>query len=144
MRATMLVLGCLLTACGREQWQAVDARLQDASRPAREAGLEPLAGRNNEFGSFADTARAGWTLALDSGRTYYLAAACAHDCGGVDLEIDLPGGRGLVRDSSARTDARLSFVAQQAGDHAVRLAIARCGDDECRWAARLYATPGTR
>jgi hypothetical protein len=144
MRAALLLGGCLLAACGREQWRAVDARLFEAAAPAREAGLEPLSGRNNEFGTFADTASARWTLALEAGRSYYLAAACADDCGGVDLAIELPDGTGLVRDSSARTDARLSFVSRQSGDHQVRLHVARCAGGRCRWAAQLYTTPRSR
>jgi hypothetical protein len=144
MRIAMVVLGCLLAGCGREQWRAVDARLQDAAAAARDAGLEPLSGRNNEFGTFDSSATGQWTLTLDSGRTYFLAAACAPECGGVDLEIDLPDGTGLVRDSSARQDARLSFVARQSGEHAVRLAVARCVGGGCRWAAQLYAAPAAR
>jgi len=142
MRAHVVaVLALALAACGRAQWREVDARLQEAAAPARAAGYAPLAGRNNEFGAFADSAATHWTLALDSGRSYYLAAACSGPCRAVDLAIDLEGGTGLVRDSSARTDARLSFIAPRTGSYPVTLRIAACAGGTCRWAAQLYAAP---
>jgi len=128
-----------LASCGRGQWREVDARLQQASAPARAAGFAPLPGRNNEFGAFTDSATARWSLDLVEDRPYYLAAACTEGCRGMDFEITLLDGTTLARDSSDRTDARLSFVAVRSGAHPVRLRVAGCSEGTCRWAAQLYA-----
>ena len=140
-RCAAAVLAALaLASCGRGQWREVDARLQQASAPARAAGFAPLPGRNNEFGAFTDSATARWSLDLVEDRPYYLAAACTEGCRGMDLEITLlDGGRTLARDSGGRTDARLSFVAVRSGAHPVRLRVAGCSEGTCRWAAQLYA-----
>jgi hypothetical protein len=130
-----------LTACGSGQWREVDARLRAASAPARAAGLVPLAGRNNEFGAFTDSATARWTLALAAGRAYVLAAVCSEHCGGLDLEITLPDSTVLGRDSSGGTVAALSFQTPATGAHPVRLSLAGCRDGTCRWAAQLYSRP---
>jgi len=144
MRRSAVLLACILASCGRREWREVDARLQGAAAPARAAGYAPLAGHNNEFGAFSDSMTARWTLTLDSARSYYLAAACSGPCRDVDLTIDLAAGTGLVRDSSARTDARLSFIAQRSGARPVTLHIGGCADGTCRWAAQLYTTEPDR
>ncbi len=138
---TLVATAALLAGCGRSQWREVDTRLQEAAAPARAAGMEPLAGRNNEFGAFGGVASARWSLTLDSARAYYLAAVCTEACLGVDLEITLADGSPLGRDSSGGTVAALSFQATAGGAHPVRLRLAGCREGTCRWAAQLYSRP---
>ena len=139
-RATALAV-VTLTACGGGQWREADARLQEASAPARAAGLAPLSGRNNEFGTFTDSGTVRWTLALERGRSYFLAAVCTEGCRGLDLEVTLPDGMLLGRDSSGGAVAALSFESPSTGNHPVRMSVAGCSQDTCRWAAQLYSRP---
>lgn len=128
-----------LAACGSGQWREADARLQRASEPARVAGLAPMPGRNNEFGAFTDTGTVRWTLTLEAGHAYFIAAVCTEGCGGLDLEVSLPDGTLLGRDSSGGTEAALSFQSPSTGDHPVRLMHAGCRGGTCRWASQLYS-----
>ena len=137
-RAAALLALALLAACGRTQWREVDARLRRVSERARHSGYAPLAGRNNEFGAFTDSGTAHWTVTLDPGRPYFLAAACTARCRGLDLAITLPDGTLLGQDSSGAPDARVLFLAPLEGTYPVRLRYAGCSSGTCRWAAQLY------
>lgn len=143
MRRRGAAAGALLflAACGSGQWREVDARLRHASEPARKAGLVPLPGRNNEFGAFTDSGSVRWTLTLQAGRAYYLAAVCTASCRGLDLSMMLPDGTVLGRDSGGGAQATIGLQSPVSGDHPVRLVLAGCADGTCRWASQLYTQP---
>ena len=120
------------------QWREVDARLRHVSERPRQTGFAAMAGHNNEFGTFTDSGTVRWTVTLDPGRPYFLAAVCTEHCRGLDLQVRLPDSTLIAQDSSGAPDARVEFNAPVGGDYPVRLRIAGCTSGTCRWAAQLY------
>lgn len=126
-------------ACGGGQWREVDARLNDAAAPVRAQGFAPLSGPFNDFGAFTDSLRYGWEVALDSGQTYVIGAACTAECTALDAAVAAPSGERVAADSAAGPEPFVRLTAAARGTYTVALA-GRCRPAaRCRWASQVYA-----
>lgn len=138
MRRVALALLSFAAACGRAEWREADTRLASAAQAAREQGFVPLSGPHNTFGDFASHGEVAWRVSLDSGRSYFLAAACTTGCDTLDFSIADPRGGELARDSSAGNAPRLVFTPPVEGDYRVTFRYGACTAERCRWIAQLY------
>jgi hypothetical protein len=139
-----IVLGLVVAAaagCAAAEWKAADEALARAAGPARAAGFVPLAGRNNDFGTFTDSGSYAWTIELRRGQRIVVGAACAVTCGALGFDIAGPDGWAAA-DTSTGNAPFLELVAPDSGEYRITMRHGTCADRRCRWVAQVYGLPG--
>jgi hypothetical protein len=73
---------------------------------------------------------------------YTVVALCDGDCGGLELVVNDGSGYDLASDRAGHTVPMAEVTARAAGALRVRLGMARCGRNPCRYGIALYRRGG--
>jgi hypothetical protein len=139
-----------LTACGggrsvsqsgsgnSQYTRQVQGYLDQLSANASRAGYTRTAA-GPVFNSLADDQSRDHEMTVVGGTSYVLFGACDNDCLDVDLKIYDARGNLLMQDVLVDDRPLLRFTANGSGKYRVRVVMATCNVNPCRYGVKLMA-----
>lgn len=94
-------------------------------------------------GALRDNAVQGFAVSMSAGTEYAFFAMCDTDCDDVDLIVLGPDGRELAADRDDDDAPTIRMRAAASGTHTLRVSMASCSREPCRFWARGYGNPRT-
>ena len=139
----------LLAACGgararsggsgtSEYTQQVQGYLSKLNDNTRTAGFKNVVA-GPVFGSLDDDAEGSHDMTVIGGRDYVLFGACDNDCTDLDLLIYDGDGDLVRRDVEADDRPVLIFTPRKSGKYRIKVVMAVCSDEPCRYGLQLNA-----
>jgi hypothetical protein len=137
---SVLAAGALLLSAmpaAAQQWaQLRDTLLDTAAQQFAVDGYYVI-GFTHE-GALDDGASERVALPLGAGAEIFLVGICDADCGDLDLTLYDPSGTQLDSDVEVDDVPIVSTTPRRAGRYSVRVQMAGCSIDPCRYALQLY------
>lgn len=152
MTTNRLVLGLLAVAligCGgarssgsgsgpSEYTRQVQTYLGRISDNAKKQGYKRVVA-GPVFGSLDDDEETSHEMTVNRGTDYVLFGACDNDCRDLDILVYDPDGDLVRRDVAADDNPVVVFTAAMAGKHRVKVVMADCRTEPCRYGLQLNA-----
>ena len=151
MLMNRLALGLLavsLVACGgarssggsgtSEYTRQVQGYLSRLNDNARNSGFKRVVA-GPVFGSLDDDAEGTHDMTVAGGTQYVLFGACDNDCTDLDLLIYDADGDLVRRDVAADDRPVVVFSAAKSGKYKIKVVMAVCSDEPCRYGLQLNA-----
>ncbi len=148
--ALTLLAAALLAACGgarsrtsassgmSEYTQQVAGYLSRLNDNTQKAGFKRVVA-GPVYGSLNDDAEGTHDMTVVGGNDYVLFGACDNDCTDLDLLIYDPDGDLVRRDVEADDRPVLIFSPRKSGKYKIKVVMAVCRDEPCRYGLQLNA-----
>lgn len=123
---------------GGDRWEAVvRTQLDNAGQQYRDQGY--AMSHEIFMGRLDDDANESLNIPLDAGTRYKLTGVCDQDCSDIDLTIYDPDGNEVDKDIENDDHPRLTVVAEKAGRYRVKVSMAACTANPCRYGVGVWA-----
>jgi hypothetical protein len=113
----------------------VSGQLAEAATLFSGQGLTATA--DSLFGALAADGEAQFTFQMQEGLRYMVLGVCDGDCTDMDMTLSDANGRVIVEDR-APDDVPLLAVEGSAGTYTVKVMMAACGSQACRYGVRVF------
>lgn len=94
-------------------------------------------------GALREDAAQDFAVSMTAGTEYAFYAMCDSDCDDIDLIVLGPDGRQVATDRRADDAPTIRMRATASGTHTLRVSMASCSIEPCRFWARGYSKPRT-